>query len=125
MFKHIWNVNYLAGAYSNIRAKVYLVPGWVIFNNNAIVIKQDVILLNKAVYKARGYKISPTQARNLIAHELRHCVQFRDNSWFIARYLWDSLLKLLSAQHPYLDNRYEVQARQVESLQVVIEPLHK
>ena len=125
MIKHVWDVKYSANAFEGISAKVYLVPGWLIFNNAAMVIKQNVILLNKDVYKVRGYDVYPQQARALMAHELAHCVQFRDNKWFIARYLWDSLLKLLSAQHPYRDNRFEVQARSFETLQVEIEPLHK
>lgn len=118
MIKHVWDVKL-----GMDKAKVYTVPGVLIFNNVAMVVGQNTILLNKGVYKARQYDQNPERASKLMAHELEHCRQFRLHSWFIVRYLWESALELLTLGRPYLDNRFEVQARQAESLHFLVEIL--
>lgn len=118
MIKHIWNV-----ILNGTKAKVYLVPGWLILGNNAMVVNQNTILLNQNVYKSRNYKKWPQDARRLMAHEFVHCVQFSMIKFFILRYLLESLVQLLHLKRPYRDNRYEVEARDLEALPVQIEVL--
>jgi len=56
--------------------------------------------------------ISPKDQERFRSHERVHVAQYeRWGALLLPAYLLESLWQLLAGKHPYLDNRFEVQAR--------------
>lgn len=70
------------------------------------------IVLGDTVHLHNTAKVSFLNDERWLKHEVCHLRQFRENGFllFIFKYLWQSLL------HGYHKNKYEVEAREAESL---------
>ncbi len=70
------------------------------------------IVIGDKVHLHNTTKISFLNDERWLKHELCHLRQFRENGFllFIIKYVWESLL------HGYYKNKYEVEAREAESL---------
>src|SRR6185436_13831855 len=87
------------------RSFIARIAAWKLKSDNV------AIVLGKTIHLHNTTHAQFLQNKAWVCHELKHIQQFRQHGFisFIILYLWESML------HGYLNNKYEIEARNAEN----------